>query len=208
MCGTLAAVFLESVAGRSIVGQPSLSRPRPPLPIFAPSLSRPSHPRPRPCVCLRFKRSSRAAAAGTVASVSAVGQPSPEEAAAKAAEAAAEKARYELLKVEFQGWTLAFGLLGGVTAYYVYGTDAAISFALGSSAGLTYLRLLSRSVDAGGWGGCCCLGWEGFCVLSCAPLWRSSGCHGLCSLRRWSAGWCGGGEGGCCRGAVLLGGEW
>lgn len=97
----------------------------------------------------RFKRSSRAAGLGTSVSVSAVGQPSAEEAAIKAAVAAAEKARYEQLKVEFQGWTLGFGLLGGIAAYYLYGSDVAASYALGSSAGLTYLRLLSRSVDAG-----------------------------------------------------------
>lgn len=84
-----------------------------------------------------------------MASVSAVGQPSPEEAAAKAAEAAAEKARYEALKVEFQGWTLGFGLVGGLAAYYLYGSDVAISYALGASSGLQYLRLLTRSVDAG-----------------------------------------------------------
>lgn len=84
-----------------------------------------------------------------MASVSAVGQPSPEEAAAKAAEAAAERARYEALKVEFQGWTLGFGLMGGLAAYYLYGSDVAISYALGASSGLQYLRLLTRSVDAG-----------------------------------------------------------
>jgi hypothetical protein len=78
-----------------------------------------------------------------------VGQPSPEEAAARAAEAAAEKVRYEQLKVEFQGWTLGIGLVGGIGCYYLYGTDVAISFALGASSGLQYLRLLSRSVDAG-----------------------------------------------------------
>lgn len=83
--------------------------------------------------------------------MSAVGQPTPEEAAAKAAEAAAERARYEQLKVEFQGWTLGFGLVGGLAAYYLYGSDVAISYALGSSAGLQYLRLLTRSVDAGEW---------------------------------------------------------
>jgi hypothetical protein len=81
--------------------------------------------------------------------VNAVGQQSPEEKAAKAAAAAAEKIRYEQLKVEFQGWTLGFGLVGGLAAYSLYGQDVAISYALGSAAGFMYLRLLSRSVDAG-----------------------------------------------------------
>jgi hypothetical protein len=47
-----------------------------------------------------------------VSTISAVGQATPEEAAAKAAAVAAERARYEQLKVEFQGWTLG---LGGLT---------------------------------------------------------------------------------------------
>lgn len=106
-----------------------------------------------PLLCLpsnpRFKRSSRLSGPGTVASVNAVGQQSPEEKAAKAAAAAAEKIRYEQLKVEFQGWTLGFGLVGGLAAYSLYGQDVAISYALGSAAGFMYLRLLSRSVDAG-----------------------------------------------------------
>lgn len=74
---------------------------------------------------------------------------SPEEAAARAATAALEKQRYEKLKTEFQGWTLALGLLGTATCYYCYTKDIAISYALGASSGLTYLRLLSRTVDAG-----------------------------------------------------------
>lgn len=57
--------------------------------------------------------------------------------------------RYEQLKVEFQGWTLGIGLVGGIGCCYLYGTDVAISFALGASSGLQYLRLLSRSVDSG-----------------------------------------------------------
>jgi hypothetical protein len=98
----------------------------------------------------RFKRSSRIAGAGTVASISAVGSMSPEEAAQRAAVAAAEKARYEQLKVEFQAWCIGLGLLGSVTCYFLYSRDVAISYALGAFSGLTYLRLLSRTVDSGG----------------------------------------------------------
>lgn len=74
---------------------------------------------------------------------------SPEEAAQRAAAAAAEKQRYEQLKTEFQGWTLLLGVLGTATCYFCYTKDVAISYALGASSGLTYLRLLSRTVDAG-----------------------------------------------------------
>ncbi|KAF6259330.1 hypothetical protein COO60DRAFT_1014853 [Scenedesmus sp. NREL 46B-D3] len=105
----------------------------------------------------RFKRSSRIAGAGTVATINAVGSMSPEEAAQRAAAAAAEKARYEQLKVEFQAWCIGLGLLGTVTCYFLYSRDVAISYALGASSGLTYLRLLSRTVDSvgadGGGGG-------------------------------------------------------
>jgi hypothetical protein len=106
----------------------------------------------------RYKRSSRLSGPGTAASVTSVGQLSPEEKAARAATAAAETARYEQLKVEFQGWTLGLGLLGGLSCYYLYGSDVAISYALGSVAALIYLRLLTRSVDAGE-GVDVCLGW-------------------------------------------------
>jgi hypothetical protein len=74
---------------------------------------------------------------------------SPEEAARRAAVAAAEKARYEQLKVEFQAWCIGLGLLGTVACYFLYSKDVAISYALGASSGLTYLRLLSRTVDSG-----------------------------------------------------------
>lgn len=98
----------------------------------------------------RFKRSSRLAAPGTVASINAVGAMSPEEAAQRAAVAAAEKARYEKLKVEFQAWCIGLGLLGTVSCYFLYTRDVAISYALGAVSGLTYLRLLSRTVDSVG----------------------------------------------------------
>ncbi len=63
-----------------------------------------------------------------------------------------ERVRYEQLKVEFQLWTVGLGLLGGITTYTAYSKDVAVSYALGAVAGLLYLRLLSRSVDAGGSG--------------------------------------------------------
>jgi uncharacterized membrane protein YhhN len=75
---------------------------------------------------------------------------SPEEAAQRAAVAAAEKARYEQLKVEFQAWCIGLGLLGSVTCDFLYSRDVAISYGLGAFSGLTYLRLLSRTVDSGG----------------------------------------------------------
>jgi hypothetical protein len=80
---------------------------------------------------------------------------SPEEAATRAAAAAAEQRRYEQLKLEFQAWAIGLGLVGTVACYTLYGQDVAISYSLGASGGLTYLRLLSRTVDAGesrGWG--------------------------------------------------------
>lgn len=79
--------------------------------------------------------------------MSAVGAISPEETARRAI----EQQKYEQLKVEFQGWTLGVGLVGTVAAYTAYSQDTAISYALGASAGLTYLRLLSRSIDSGAW---------------------------------------------------------
>eukprot|EP00879_Flechtneria_rotunda_P012121 GHRR01012658.1.p1 GENE.GHRR01012658.1~~GHRR01012658.1.p1 ORF type:complete len:362 (+),score=154.95 GHRR01012658.1:620-1705(+) len=98
----------------------------------------------------RFQRQSRSAGINTVASISAVGGMTPEEAVQRAAAAALEKQRYERLKVDFQAWTIALGLLGTVTCLYLYSQDVAISYALGASGGLTYLRLLSRTVDAVG----------------------------------------------------------
>jgi hypothetical protein len=70
----------------------------------------------------RFRRTGRLAAPGTVASLSAVGQPSAEEAAARAVAAAAERARYEQLKVAGGcvlvagpvAWRAGRGLCGGV----------------------------------------------------------------------------------------------
>jgi hypothetical protein len=61
------------------------------------------------------------------------------------------------------------GLLGCGTCWALYGQDVTISYALGASAGLTYLRLLGRSVDAGGVD---VLGmrWLGACQLSYKPL--------------------------------------
>lgn len=118
--------------------------------------------------CCSFARSTRAAGAGSLPSTAAVGSLSPEEAAARAAAVAAERARYERLKVEFQGWTLGLGLLGTLTCYFVYDNDVAISYVLGASSGLTYLRLLSRSVDAGGWSNCpACLATQQQDVLCC-----------------------------------------
>lgn len=84
-----------------------------------------------------------------MASISAVGGMTPEEAAQRAAAAARAQQRYEQLKLEFQAWAIGLGLLGTVTCFYLYTKDVAVSYALGASAGLTYLRLLSRTVDAG-----------------------------------------------------------
>lgn len=103
----------------------------------------------------RFQRVTRSAGVGTVASISAVGSISPEEAAARAAAAALEKQRYDKLKTEFQAFTVLLGAVGTVTCYYCYTKDVAISYALGASSGLTYLRLLTRTVDSGESGGSC-----------------------------------------------------
>jgi hypothetical protein len=60
-------------------------------------------------------------------------------------------------QVEFQGWTLGLGLLGCAACAALYTKDVTISYALGASAGLTYLRLLGRSVDAGAGRVCACV---------------------------------------------------
>jgi ATP synthase protein I len=104
----------------------------------------------------RFARATRganAAASAVAASANAQLSLSPEERAARDAAAAEATARYEKLKIEFQAWTLGMGLLGSVAAYFSYGPQTAASYAIGASSGLTYLRLLSRSVDSVGGGG-------------------------------------------------------
>jgi ATP synthase protein I len=92
----------------------------------------------------RYVRSNRAA----VRNAPTVIRLDPVEAAEVARQAAIDRQRYDELKLEFQLWTLGAAALGGVTAYAVYGEDLAVSYVLGSVAGLTYLRLLSKSVDA------------------------------------------------------------
>ncbi|KAF8065922.1 CGL160 [Scenedesmus sp. PABB004] len=101
----------------------------------------------------RFQRATRAVSSGKLASTTAVGGMAPEEAAARAAAAAVAAARYEQLKLEFQAWAIGLGALGTALCYVSYSRDTAISYALGASAGLTYLRLLSRTIDSVGDGG-------------------------------------------------------
>jgi hypothetical protein len=94
---------------------------------------------------------------------------------------AEEQKAYEKLKFEFQLWTLGMGALGCATASYVNGQEAAVSYGIGVAAGLAYLRLLGKSVDAGARGVLCCTqgreawrGWGAGRVL----LWVPSGLVG------------------------------
>lgn len=93
----------------------------------------------------RLDRTGRMLKRAAVA-VAAATELTPEQAAA----AAAEVAKYEALKREFQAWNLSFIALGGATAYLAYSRDIAASYLAGALGGYFYLRLLNKSVDSFG----------------------------------------------------------
>lgn len=71
----------------------------------------------------------------------------------KAAEAEAERVRYEEMKNELQLWAAGLTTVCFAATLTFYGKDVAASYGLGALGGLLYLRLLSRSVDGVGSGG-------------------------------------------------------
>ncbi|EIE19145.1 hypothetical protein COCSUDRAFT_59628 [Coccomyxa subellipsoidea C-169] len=74
----------------------------------------------------------------------------PDEVAAQAARAEAERIAYEALKQGLFRWSLGTTALCFAAAFTFYSRDTAASYGLGAVGGLMYLRLLNRSVDGMG----------------------------------------------------------